>query len=454
VPSALGLPMGPSSARPRIALMVVLLAAAMPVRISGSFPVINSVSVLDLLLLVFGLTLLLDLASRPLDTGYRDLFSLLCIPLVVAIASIAWSDDRPATLRAVLIYAEGIIAYLFVVRELSDLPPARVITYIKRYSYLLIAPGVLLLLHVPGFAPQEAGLSHSSGTYLSYYSRLSHPILGRSNNLASLLAFFAPLLFYWGHRRRDRGVAIAAFITLVAIFLTLSRGVLLAFLIAGLLYAPLALGRRRIPGGGIAAKLAATVALAGIAIAVLYTVNPATHEFFAGRLTLANVHGRTALISASLDEIARRPLLGYGGGQHVPTASGLLRTTPWPRRFVVALRAGRRLLGSARIIDSRRRHRLHADGSVGDLPIRVELRGDGAAGPVLPLRRARDRVHARIRGRATAGYGAACLVQPSAPCQGSGCAVHLVGARRRFEASHTWEEPSNAAQPACLQCLR
>jgi O-antigen ligase len=314
VPSALGLPMGPSSARPRIALMVVLLAAAMPVRISGSFPVINSVSVLDVLLLVFGLTLLLDLASRPLDTGYRDLFSLLCIPLVVAIASIAWSDDRSATLRAVLIYAEGIIAYLFVVRELSDLPPARVITYIKRYSYLLIAPGVLLLLHAPGFAPQEAGLSHSSGTYLSYYSRLSHPILGRSNNLASLLAFFAPLLFYWGHRRRDRGVAIAAFITLVAIFLTLSRGVLLAFLIAGLLYAPLALGRRRIPGGGIAAKLAATVALAGIAIAVLYTVNPATHEFFAGRLTLANVHGRTALISASLDEIARRPLLGYGGG--------------------------------------------------------------------------------------------------------------------------------------------
>lgn len=295
--------------------MVVLLAAAMPIRISGSFPIINSISVLDLLLLVFGLTLLLDVASRPLDTGYRDLFPLLCIPLIVSIASVVWSQDRPATLRAVITYAEGIIAYLFVIRELSGLPPARVITYIKRYAYLLIIPGLLLLLHVPGFAPHEAGLSHSSGDYLSYYSRLSHPILGRSNNLASLLAFFAPLLFYWGHRRRDRGVTIAAFITLLAIFLTLSRGVLLAFLIAGLLYAPVALrSRRRAPRGGLAGKLAAMVALGGVAIAVLYVVNPATHEFFAGRLTLANAHGRTALISASLDEIARRPVLGYGGG--------------------------------------------------------------------------------------------------------------------------------------------
>lgn len=294
--------------------MAVLLAAAMPYRISGSFPIVNSVSVLDILLIVAAVTLFLDLAFRPLDTGYRPLFWLLCLPLVLSVLSIVWSQDRPATVRASLVYVEGVVAYLFVVRELGGLSPARVITYIKRYAYLLIIPGVLLLMHVPGFGPQEPGLSQSSGEYISYYTRLSHPILGRSNNLATVLAFFAPLLFYWGYTRRDRRITRAALITFLAIFVTLSRGVLLAFLVAGLLYALLAAGRRRVPGRGLGGRVATTVALGAIAIAIFYSVNPATQEFFAGRLSLANVSERSALISMSFPKIASRPVLGYGAG--------------------------------------------------------------------------------------------------------------------------------------------
>jgi hypothetical protein len=48
-----------------VALIVVLLAAAMPVRISGSFALMSSVSVLDLLLVAAAATLFLDLASVP-----------------------------------------------------------------------------------------------------------------------------------------------------------------------------------------------------------------------------------------------------------------------------------------------------------------------------------------------------------------------------------------------------
>jgi O-antigen ligase len=299
------------------------LAAAMPVRIGDSFPVVRSVSILDLLLVAAAATLYLDLAFRPLDLGYRALFGILCVPLVLSVVSLVWSQDRPATLRSTIIYAEGLVAYLFVVRELDGLTPARVITYIRRYAYLLIVPGVLLLLHVPGFQPEEPGLSHTSGTYLSYYTRLSHPVLGRSNNLATVLAFFAPLLLYWGHARRDRRTTAAALVVLLAIFMTLSRGVLLAFLLGGLLYAPLAVGRTRTGRGGLSTKVLGVVALGTIAIALFYSLNPATHEFFAGRLSLANVKDRSELIELSLSKIASRPVLGYGAGV-TPDHDGLL----------------------------------------------------------------------------------------------------------------------------------
>src|SRR5687768_7435033 len=102
-------PPGPAPRRRRIALMAVLIAAAMPVRIATSFPVVSSVSILDLLLVLAAATLVLDLASGPLDTGYRDLFWILLIPLTVATASLAWSQDPAATLRAVLVYVEGVV---------------------------------------------------------------------------------------------------------------------------------------------------------------------------------------------------------------------------------------------------------------------------------------------------------------------------------------------------------
>lgn len=293
--------------------MIVLLAAALPVRVVASFPIIQTVSVLDVLLILVAVTLVLDLSFRPLDTGDRRLFLLLCLPLVLSVLSLVWSQDRPATLRASLVYAEGVVAYLFVVRELDGLSPARVITYIKRYAYLLIIPGVLLLLHVPGFHPQVDDVSRTSGEYISFFSRLSHPILGRSNNLATVLAFFAPLLLYWGHTRRDRRATLAAIVTFLAIFLTLSRGVLLAFVVAGLFYLLVA-GRSSAPRGGMGSKVAATVALGAVAIAFFYSVNPATHEFFGTRFGVANVSERSTLISMSLPKIENRPFLGYGAG--------------------------------------------------------------------------------------------------------------------------------------------
>jgi O-antigen ligase len=302
------------SRRPRVALMAVLLAAAMPVRISASFPLVHSVSILDILLVIAGITLFLDLAFRPLDPGYRTLFRILCVPALISFLSLAWSQDRTQTIRALIIYLEGLVAYLFVVRELDGLPADRVIGYVARYGILLVIPGVLLLLHVPGFGPEvPSTLKHSAGDYLSFYSRFSHPVLGRSNNIAAVLAFFPALLIYWGQTRQVLRLTLAGLVIAIAVFLTLSRGTLLAFVIGGLLYAAL-------PSANVGTprrwrRTIITILAAGVfGIAALYVANPATHAFFGGRLSGQNVSERLSLASLAVPKLAARPIVGYGGG--------------------------------------------------------------------------------------------------------------------------------------------
>src|SRR4051794_17382962 len=283
--------------RPRVALMAVLIAAAMPLRIVHSVPLLGSASVLDLALLIVGATLFLDLAFRPVDVGYRELFWFLSIPLVVSMISFVWSADRPATLRVVINYAEGLIAYLFVMREMEGLAPNRIVNYAKRYNYLVIIPAVLLLLHVPGFEPRDQA-GQGAADYSGYFYRLSHPVIGRSNNLATVLAFFAPILLYWGHTRRDRRATRAGVISLIAIGLTFSRGILLAFLIAGLVYFALRAADRGVfAATGLGVKIAATVALGAVAIGVFYAVNEPTKNLFESRISSANVKQRTELFS-------------------------------------------------------------------------------------------------------------------------------------------------------------
>lgn len=305
--------------RPRVGLMLVLLAAAMPVRIADQFGVVNSVSILDLILIgaaaaLYGHAML----SRQVNMGDVRLFRLLCVPLVISLVSFAWSQDQAATTRAILIYAEGVIAYLFVVWQLQDATPDRVLTYMKRYVYLVILPGILLLLHFPGFAPEEQGISPTSNDYVGYFTRLSHPVLGRSNNLATVLAFFIPVLLYWGVRHHNRRFSRAALIGLIAVFLTLSRGVILALVICGGLYLLSGLQRRSAsPGHGwlMVRGVVASILLVGGTFLLLYEANPETGQSFtASRLSLVNINDRLHLASLGINKVFLHPLLGYGAG--------------------------------------------------------------------------------------------------------------------------------------------
>lgn len=310
--------------------MLVLVAAAMPFRLPISFPpsapIIGSVSVLDVLLMVALVTLVRDLLCRRLNLGYHRLAFLLAVPSVISALSLLWSQDRAETLRNTLIYVEALVAYLFVTREAEGLSAARVVAFLRRYVWLVVVPSVFLLLHVPGFAPYEPGLSHTSGDYLSYYSRLSHPILGRSNNLAAVLVLLAPVLLYFGYTRRDRRTMLAGMVAAAAIACTFSRGVMASVVIAGTGYLLLLLLLRRLPRVSrrpLAGSVIAVTLSLFAAPAALYALNPPTREFFRSRLSADNIARRVELQTAASEKIESRPFQGYGAGA-VPDGDSVL----------------------------------------------------------------------------------------------------------------------------------
>ncbi len=298
----------------RIFLSLVLVSAAMPVTVAQGVPIVNSIRILDILLLFAALTLVLDLAYRPLELGYRQVFWILALLVLVSLVSVVWSQDRTATVRALTISLEGLVGYLFVVRELDGLSPRRVVAYFERFLYLLLIPAVFLLLRVPGFEPAvDPDVSRTSGEYLRYFTRLSHPILGSSNNLAAVLVLLVPVLVYWGHVRKDRRISIAGLVGAIAIILTLSRGTLLAFVVAAAVYAMVTAGSRgrRLALGR---KIVLIAAIGGVALASVYAFNPATRELLATRLSLRNFELRLQLLTDAWSKIESHPVLGYGAG--------------------------------------------------------------------------------------------------------------------------------------------
>jgi hypothetical protein len=293
----------------------------MPVRFSVYLPLVNSIDVLDIVLIPLGFTILLDLLLWRVETGPRAVFLLLTAPVVVCALSLAWSQDRAQTTRALIIYVEGLLAYLVVVREFNGVSFEAAVRYVELFGYLLIVPAILLLLHVPGFEPEGvAGLSHTSGGYLSYYTRLSHPVLGRSNNLATLLAFLVPVLFCVGARYRRRGAVVAGVVLTAAVVATLSRGTMLA-LVAGEITWLLVRPRSRSASSSpfAAHRSAVRTALAGtgfIALCLLALIifNPSTRDLIGTRLNLVNADLRLGFAQDAFARLADRPFLGFGGG--------------------------------------------------------------------------------------------------------------------------------------------
>lgn len=292
-------------------LGALVLGAAAPVRAGSDLPLVGSVSLLDGVIVVVGMSLLATTATTlRLDVGYPRLFALLTFPLVVNTVSLAWSQDAVETLRASLSYIEGLIAYLYVVRATRGVAAERIVALLRRFGYLLLVPPALMLARVPGFAPQLPGLSTTSTDYVGYYTRLSHPFIGRSNNLATVLAFVVVILLWWGMTRGDRRSTRAGVVVAAAIVATLSRGVILSLAVVACWYLVVVGPRARLTAIRIGALVAASGATAML---LLFAVAPEASQHLASRLDPANLTDRSQLASTAIAKVAARPLLGYGG---------------------------------------------------------------------------------------------------------------------------------------------
>jgi len=310
------LTVGASAGYRRLGLGLVLLAAAAPYRYYGSFPLVASVSVLDVALLLAGFGLIARRAmTGPIDVGDRRLFALLCVLPVLSLTSMLWTVDSVATLRETLSYGESVLAYVYVVQQTAGLPAEAVVRWLRRFVYALLIPAVLMLTHVPGFNPQAPGLKHSSGDYLSFYTRLSHPFIGRSNNLAAVLIMVVVVLVYWAVTRHHRASYVAAAVAAVGIALTFSRGAILALLAAAvILFLRRRRGRRTVAHRRLAATITGVVAAVLAAAWAFYVLNPDTREFIAGRLSASNVFLRESRLYHGFEWLADRPFVGYGAG--------------------------------------------------------------------------------------------------------------------------------------------
>ena len=299
----------------RIALGLLLLAAAAPWRYYGSFPLVASLSVLDAAVALAALVLLARMAMLgDVDVGDPWAAVLVAVLPVLCVTSLLWTTQPTATVVETVSYAECLIAYVFAVSQTRGLPAWRIIRMLQRFLYALLIPPLLMLMHVPGFAPQEPGLSPRDGNYLGYFSRLSHPFLGRSNTLATILLLLCVVLVHWAWTHRDIKTDVAALLCVAGIVLTISRGAILALLAAALfaLLAPVRPRRSR-ERRPLVLAIVAGVVLAALATSY-YLLNPTTREFFGGRLSDSNVALRQVRFSAGLDQLVLRPFLGYGAG--------------------------------------------------------------------------------------------------------------------------------------------
>lgn len=303
--------------RRRVALGVVLIAAAAPFRFYGRFPLVASISVLDIALIIAAAIMLLRSAVERTDVGDRRLFWLLCVPPAVCALSILWSQDRAATVKETLTYLESLVAYTFAVQQTRGVPAQTIITWLRRYAYLLLVPPILMLLHIRGFEPEQPGLKPSNGGYITYFSRLGHPFIGASNNLATVLALLVFVLFFWGVRHRDRATTRAALVVLIAIVLTLSRGVISSLLIAILFYLVVNNSTRvaaAIRRYRVLPRLAIVATVLIVSVVAFDHFNHNTHLYIGNRTSLTNVILREFRLGAGMTKLGERPWLGFGAG--------------------------------------------------------------------------------------------------------------------------------------------
>jgi hypothetical protein len=288
-------------------LALVLLAAAFSSPAPTWVPLPWPGSVLDVACYLALLVLAVDLWARGWVRPPWILISLGVVSGILAAASAAWSTNPAASWVYAGDSVEGLVLVWMVVAVTRGESARLVVWAIGLWVVALLVPCALMWAGVRGFQP-PAWLDPESGDYISYFARLSHPWIGRSNNPATLFVVAVVPLAAWGVRHRARFAQVLASVALVATVMTVSRGTLLALAAGAVFLAivawPLARSLRR----WALAALGASV----VALVLMYLLNPASRMHLSSRASATNVDARFVLVSDALADIGRAPWRGTG----------------------------------------------------------------------------------------------------------------------------------------------
>lgn len=295
-----------SKPRPQVVVTLLLLAAAFPVRLAVG-P--TTVSLFDLALIAALMPFIMVAGAKTIPSTPRPFIALGAISTTLSLLSLGWSKDAGATALYVVSNLEAVLIFFLVVTFLRDAPAAQIAKLISIYVVALLVPAALLWARVPGFLP-PATIDPLSGDYLSYFVRLSHPFIGRSNNLAALLVVFVVPLGVWAIRTRHRYAALTSILALGAIVLTFSRGTYVALIASVVVYALIdSRAVRRILARAI---LPAVVILAIVGLTI--ATNDATGTYIGDRLSSAGVESRQQLIYQAAQIFTSNSVVGTGAG--------------------------------------------------------------------------------------------------------------------------------------------
>ena len=251
-----------------------------------------TVSIMDVALLIGSALLVLVLIARKqFDSGQPIVFSMLCVPLILSVISIVWSQDVELTVKWAFVNAESVIAYFLAVALFRGCAAKKIAWFMALFLVLCLLGSVLSALHVPGFEPQvpaeyEVGTANYLAYLATYYGRLSHPFIGLSNDFASVLVCYVLVFFSWGMLNKNLGYTILAFMTVLGITLTFSRGVMIPMAITAFLFLLRPEMRRFLPW------LVGIVALMVLTVVMYYSLAPTIAVALADRTSNANVDYR------------------------------------------------------------------------------------------------------------------------------------------------------------------
>lgn len=293
-------------------LLIMVVLAAHPVRVPvGS----ETVSIFDIAVLPLGLIFIgRRIARRPMEWGPRIVIMALAAQFSITLASMTWAVNFENALVATIVAGESLAVYLMVMDFATGLRPTHTVGVLALYGILLVASSTATFFGVPGFQPPATAPDPWGWT-----ARLSHSLIGKSNNLATLLVPIAPVAWYAGKKLNRWWLTAAGWTMLAATLLTLSRGALVALVGIAVIWVVVRPRQRRSSGSHRRSREAGTLAvtvfviLAG-GLLVLLGLNAVQGRgvTLGERLSFGD-NGRFDLYRQALTRAAER-FLGFGPG--------------------------------------------------------------------------------------------------------------------------------------------